>query len=89
MKNNEKMETTEKKKNKPRMIIENIEVEMKEADDIKETIYKQNDIINMNFEMQYFKENFKIRTHLRNKINNDTKKIRRSKWKYKKSIIKR
>lgn len=55
--------------------MDNIETEIEKEEELKVTMYEQNEIINQNFERKYFEENFRIKTHLRNRRNNQVKKI--------------
>lgn len=75
LKKNDKIEIEEKRKNKPRLILDNVGVEYENDNDIIDILFKQNDVINQNYTFEQYKSDIKVRTQIKNNRYPDAKKI--------------
>lgn len=73
--NKENFEVEERKKNRPRLILEEVPTDIKEENELLETIWQQNETICNTYSKETFNKEIKIRTHLKNKRNQNIKSI--------------
>lgn len=71
----DKVVIEEKKMNRPRLTIGNIPTYINTEEQLIDTLHKQNKIINASFSKEEMETKLKIKTHLSNKYNKETKRI--------------
>lgn len=71
----QKLEVEEKKRNNPRLIIDNIDMELEKDEEIIQTMLEQNDNINGQMTYDEFRGKTKIRTHIKSKYREGTKRV--------------
>lgn len=72
---NKELGIEEKKRNKPRMILDNISIDYEKKEEIIDVLYIQNDIINNNYAKDEYEKEIEVKTFLRSFRNTDTKRV--------------